>query len=652
MLHRPIALALALFSTILWVLPPEAYAERIGAAYRGPSEFLTAAEKEEDSETEDGEEKVTAPEEGDEQGEGQGQGDTPNDDDPFRDQGKDQGRQSGGKAVLVGAQLWQWWYEYNKDRLLARTNERGRVNLGSAYYWFGAGAKYPPRDINRVSPNLRKKRIFPVLESILHDDKNIAVRTEAATALGRLAYVPAGESERQEGAFNNLVVRALAKALAKAPRDKPAQREFVYSAILALGMTGDDDAGALLLRHFEKISGTNAEEGGYTALALGLARHEPAIEALMAALPASASAKADDTQLGAIHALGLYGPAAVPLLKEKGALQQLEKLGRKNGNGTIIVQAITALGRLQQGLKQVTGAIGSKDVDVQWTSVLALANYSGDEKDTKTAVKTLMGRAYKASNAQTKLFSLLAAGDLASRLDPNSDERKKLLKHLGEELESNNYYTRANSAVALGVANDQTAKDSMAEMIRKPSNSHYSVGGLVLALGMLRATDQHGFITKELVERTRWNDDARGYGLLAIGMMGDTTKIQDLKDQLRKKHTGEVLRQLPLAIGVLGGKSEVSRLISKFSRGWDTKERNGVANSVFALCYLRDQSAVSRLLRLTKRSDKDVRGMAVIALGYVGMQGETNPLSRLVESTSHRNSFGGWKLLARTSRIL
>ncbi len=41
-----------------------------------------------------------------------------------------------------------------------------------------------------------------------------------------------------------------------------------------------------------------------------------------------------------------------------------------------------------------------------------------------------MGRAYKARKALTKLFSLLAAGDLASRLDPNSDERKKLLKHL------------------------------------------------------------------------------------------------------------------------------------------------------------------------------------------------------------------------------
>ncbi|MCZ6572565.1 MAG: hypothetical protein O7C98_05255 [Planctomycetota bacterium] len=648
MLHRPIALALALFSTILWVLPPEAYAERIGAAYRGPREFLTAAEKEEDSETDAVEERVTAPEEGDG---AEGPNETPEGDDPFKDAGIDT-RTSGKKALLVGAQLWQWWYEYNKDRLLARTNERGRVNLGSAYYWFGAGAKYPPRDINRVSPSLRKKQIFPMLRSILHDDKNIAVRTEAATALGRVAYVPAGESERQEGASNNLVVRALAKALAKAPRDKPAQREFIYSAILALGMTGDDYAGALLLRHFEKISGTNAEEGGYTALALGLARHEPAIEALTAALPRNASAKPDDTELGAIHALGLYGPAAVPLLEEKGALKQLEKLGRKNGDGTLIVQAITALGRLQQGLKQVTGAIGSKDVDVQWTAVLALANYSGDEKDTKNAVKTLITRGYKASNAQTKLFSLLAAGDLASRLDPNSDERKKLLKHLREHVEDNDGYVRSSSALALGVAGDDNAKDLMAELIRKKSNTHYTISGLCMGLGMLRATDQHDFIMQELVSRTAWKDDARGYGMLAIAMMGDTTKIKDLNDQLRKKHKEQVLRQLPLAIGVLGGKRDVSRLVRKFSRGWDTKERNGVANSVFALCYLRDQSAVSKLLRLTKRSDKDIRGMAVIALGYVGMQGETNPLSRLVENTSHRNFFGGWKLLARTSRIL
>ena len=86
MLYRPIALALALFSTILWVLPPEAYAERIGAAYRGPREFLSAAEKEDEGGTEDSEEKVTAPEEDGNDPEGPGT----DGNDPFRDQDQDQ----------------------------------------------------------------------------------------------------------------------------------------------------------------------------------------------------------------------------------------------------------------------------------------------------------------------------------------------------------------------------------------------------------------------------------------------------------------------------------------------------------------------------------------------------------------------------------
>ncbi|MHC4493312.1 MAG: hypothetical protein ACYTDU_17010, partial [Planctomycetota bacterium] len=38
--RRPLALVLTLLGTIFWIVPPAAYADRIGRPYRGPIELL------------------------------------------------------------------------------------------------------------------------------------------------------------------------------------------------------------------------------------------------------------------------------------------------------------------------------------------------------------------------------------------------------------------------------------------------------------------------------------------------------------------------------------------------------------------------------------------------------------------------------------
>jgi hypothetical protein len=44
--------------------------------------------------------------------------------------------------------------------------------------------------------------------------------------------------------------------------------------------------------------------------------------------------------------------------------------------------------------------------------------------------------------------------------------------------------------------------------------------------------------------------------------------------------------------------------------------------------------------------------MAAIALGYLAAQDRVSPLSRCYQNASHRNDFGGFKLLVEISRIL
>ena len=62
--------------------------------------------------------------------------------------------------------------------------------------------------------------------------------------------------------------------------------------------------------------------------------------------------------------------------------------------------------------------------------------------------------------------------------------------------------------------------------------------------------------------------------------------------------------------------------------------------------------AVGELTKLMKNSEAKVRGMATIALGYVGSPERINALSRCYENISFRNRFGGWRVLYGISRIL
>jgi HEAT repeat protein len=147
------------------------------------------------------------------------------------------------------------------------------VNTGSSYYWFGGGAKFPPRDI--VAPSERQKAgaAFAQLVKSLHGDTSAAVRAEAAIALGRLGIVAATAEQKKEGMPDNLVVRELMSAA-----EKDTSEGGRTSALLALGMTRDKDAVTFLLRCFDKLT---AEDKPDALVALGLSGSIDAVKLLV-----------------------------------------------------------------------------------------------------------------------------------------------------------------------------------------------------------------------------------------------------------------------------------------------------------------------------------------------------------------------------------
>jgi HEAT repeat protein len=583
--------ALPLLFLALAALP--ARGERIGEPYRGPFELLVA-------------------------------------NDPSQSPGPRRG------PAVDGHVLWQFWWELNKDRYLARVAARQQANAGSALYWFGAVAKYPPRDLVPVSAAQRKARILKALAARLRKDPHAAVRAEAAIALGRLGEIPNGE---------NAVTRELTRAL-----DRDPHPEVRASVIVALGISGDPAGGRFLMERFDKLGA----ERPYVNLAFGLARYRPAAHLLLLQIPRrSRGRRATDATVSAVHALGLLGdPAAIGTA----GVERLAALVDRHGDDRAVMQAVRTLSLL--GVEAGTVARLAEDKcskNKRWAALLALAHYSSDDAGAVAAARVLRGRrGFRSGDNQDKCFSVLALGELAAGLDPNGALRHQLLAFLRTDaLQSPNEHVRACAAIALGVAQDPSSIRDLAGLLTDPAAQNHVVAAACVALGLLGATRHADTIKRKVMLPRRRDDDTRGYAALALALMGATPCIGELHAFATSPSVTErARRQLPLALSVLATGRDAARLTGFFERGWKHHERHAASNAAFGFAWLRDRGAINRLVRLTRSRDASVRGMAVIALGHCSARDPVSPLARCYANTSHRDRYGGWRLLEWISGIL
>ena len=170
---RPSLVFLVFVAAILWPLSNVLKAERVGKAYRGPTEELTAHSGGDDDD-DDGSTPAVPEGGGGEGGGGEGGGGEGGGGEGGGGEGSapptpGAGNTRGKAAAFDGKRLWNWWWEHNKDRFLARLTAPGRINAGSAYYWFGGGAKFPPRELVPVSQTFIQTQAFPALKVRLKD---------------------------------------------------------------------------------------------------------------------------------------------------------------------------------------------------------------------------------------------------------------------------------------------------------------------------------------------------------------------------------------------------------------------------------------------------------------------------------------------------
>jgi HEAT repeat protein len=418
-------------------------------------------------------------------------------------------------------------------------------------------------------------------------------------------------------------------------------------------MTLDKDASTYLARTYDKLT---AGEKAWALVALGLSGDPGSIKLIVGELPKTGRSR-DSIGIAAVHALGLLGPEALKEIETAGGIQRMTKLVDPKGNDALQAQLARALSLLQTERREVVRLTSSASTNISWMATLSLANYTRDEKDAEAAFKTLQGdNCFGSGDNQSQSFAVIAMGRLADGLDPNSKLRDRILKFVRTEaLESRkNNYTRSCAALAMGIAGERSAIPIISALLTDTTAQDHVLAAACVALGLMKATDQADSIRDNVLLKKRWEGHTRAYAALGIALMGDTTRLDELKRfSTDKSLTDKTTRLLPLALAILGDRADVKALIQSFAKLWNKSEGLQISSAAFGLSWIKDQSAVDQLVALAEKSpEAEVRGMAVIALGYVGARDRVSPLVRCYENASHHNRFANWDVLYEISLIL
>jgi HEAT repeat protein len=207
---------------------------------------------------------------------------------------------------------------------------------------------------------------------------------------------------------------------------------------------------------------------------------------------------------------------------------------------------------------------------------------------------------------------VVALGKIGRSLNRDDAVWKKLsmeLKDIATKPEKDKY-TAMYAALALAIMGDNAANDYFEEYLSEANRTHFQQevhSAMAMAVGLL---EDHAAVhdLREIVTRGRVEDDYRGYAAFALGVMGDQkSKETILKTMEEEKRRQDLLRSGCWAIGLLGGREDIPKLID--------------------------------MLKLDDKGNHQVRGAAAIAIGLIGDSQAVKPLltiARIDPDTSNR----------------
>lgn len=487
---------------------------------------------------------------------------------------------------------WSFWFEHNKELLLAsrlkEESARAQMPAGSSVAIY-SGAAAGGRSIRPLTEEMKTKVILPVLIDSATHPANF-VRDAAVIALGKF-----GRPE----VIPHLVIRL-----------QDQDEDIVEDALLALGLTREKDALGPLL---DSLRSPKDNVKAFAAMGLGLLGLPEARSALLreysALLKVAPREKNKEYAASCVAlALGMIGDGdtvndlAVPL--------------RSRGLDDLKVYVCQALGRIggekaRDSLLRV--ATESRTQAVQAAAALALSNFPD-----KQVVNYLVKEGLKSGDTMTKVYSVLSLGWIGRTLPSNDGMRRQIRKELDDfcEKPQQNKYAAMYAALSLAIMGEDVAEEYITENLSEKGRNKLqkeNLSALALSAAMLNLKSVAGDL-REIVKKEAYDANLRGYAAFGLGLLGDERAKKEIADGMAGKKR-DVLRSGCWALGLLGDRNDVDSLIDCVKLD-NASLRDSRGAAAIAIGLIGDRKAVSPLVKLaTEESDNETRAFAIVALG-------------------------------------
>ncbi|MDF1837829.1 MAG: HEAT repeat domain-containing protein [Planctomycetota bacterium] len=589
--------------------------------------------------------------------------------------GSPAGPTTGGGDTGPDLSTWDFWWGFNKDQYLnlkANTRNTGVVTGGDDWL-LGKGEEEQTKDTLAPSQKQIREIVVPALLKVLDKERGNDLITGSLIALAKigdkLSEADTSEFEQVIKQFlkdgNQEISETAAVALGILANDA--------SVELLTQLMNDDPAARSFMGKTEVPFRTRA----FSAYGLGLIGHATSNNELRRQIAASLvgilntpSFAKRDLKVAAMVAFGLTPvdagaeeSADESLTPEEAAassrkaqlnflLDYYDEANQREHSRTrhhrVRAHAPTAMARLlaDQGaeFEEVRSQVIEKMLEgvnkhskynrnIQQSCVLALGQLvdaRGGKKNAHRTAHEELDRICKKGELQSKRYALISMAQIAARPAPESIEdptggRDDLRKNLLARMSKAKGGQAAWAGLAVGV-HARALSDGGQETIdlgalsalrseAKKSKSPDLAGAYMLALGLANDQDSAELILDKLEYFSQ--DETRGHCAVALGLMNYTQAVEPIQEILDgSEFRPDLLKQAAVALGLLGDKNMVERLVKMLG---DAKSLSSQAAIASALGTIGDKNSIDGLVELLKDSGKTqtARGFAAVALGIV-----------------------------------
>lgn len=590
--------------------------------------------------------------------------------------GNPYGPVTGGAQVGPDLSTWDFWWGFNKGQYLnikASIHNTGPVT-GSDDWIIGWGAEEQVKDTLKPSQKQIRENVVPALLKVLAEERGNDLITGALIALAKVGDVLT-ESDTSE--FEQVIKQFLLDSNQEISETAAVALGILAndaSVELLTQLMNDDPA----VRSFLGKSEVPFRTRAFAAYGLGLIGHATSDNELrkqvatsLALILNSPSFSKRDLKVAAMVSFGLtpvdrasmegsFASLSPEQLAGSSRGEQIAYLlgyydetnrrtDKKTRHYRVRAHAPTAMARLlsDQGSamdstrttvirKMLEGVrrYSKYHKDIQQSCVLALGQLvdsRGGESchaDAREALELIS----KKGEQQAKRFALISMAQIAARPAPSDlslknpiGGRRALRKALVSRMTRAKGEQAAWAGLAIGVharalvdgrqsAIDQGALDALrsaAERSKTPARA----GAYMLALGLCKDLDSAELILDKLESFSI--DETRGHCAVALGLMNYSQAIQPISDILAgSEFRPDLLKQAAVALGLLGDKTMVPRLVDMLGKAKSMSSQAAIAS---ALGTIGDKNSIDGLIEMLADDGKTqtARGFAAVALGIV-----------------------------------